>query len=71
MYDTRGAIDIDPKNKSEPIRQCVMCFLPIGEYYNCSLVECNKKFIACSDCLDKLENCCSKLCKNQFNKVKL
>jgi len=68
VFDTRGAIDIDPGNQSEPISQCVQCFLPCAEYYNCSLVECDKKFIACSECLGKLDNCCSKKCRNVFQK---
>jgi len=64
VFDTRGAIDIDPNNEQEPITQCVQCRLPCDKIHNCSHLECDKRFISCDKCLDQLEHCCSKKCRN-------
>jgi len=68
VFDTRGAIDIDPKNNLEPITPCIICKLPSAEYYNCNYVKCDERFIACADCVKKFENCCSKKCRSEFAK---
>ncbi|MDD9952868.1 MAG: rhodanese-related sulfurtransferase [Candidatus Woesearchaeota archaeon] len=63
VFDSRGAIDIDPSKESEHITQCTMCNLPCSKYHNCALVDCDKMFIACEKCTNTLEHCCSKLCR--------
>ena len=71
VFDTRGAIDIDPKKKSEPITQCALCHLPSGELHQCSYVKCDRFFTACDNCLEVLEGCCSKRCRNNNSRIKI
>jgi len=66
VFDTRGAVDIDPNSQSEPITQCVLCNLPNAELHNCSLTSCDKWFVACEGCLKVLNGCCSKGCRNSM-----
>jgi len=67
VFDQRGAIDIDPLNQSKLISQCILCNLPSAEYHNCKLTSCDKRFLACKDCLKTLKKCCSKNCRNLLN----
>jgi UPF0176 protein len=72
VFDTRGAIDIDPNAQSEPITQCVLCNIPNADLHNCELTSCDKWFTACDDCIKFLEGCCSKKCRNDLqSKTKL
>ncbi len=70
MFDTRGAIDIDPKNHAELVSQCTLCNIPSADYHNCAVVECDERFIACEKCIKVLDGCCSKNCRNS-NKRKI
>lgn len=69
VFDTRGAIDIDPKNQSEPISQCNLCHMPSADYHNCSVVTCDKRFIACDNCLKTLHGCCCKDCRSKKEQI--
>ena len=71
VFDTRGAVDIDPNKKSEPITQCVLCHLPSGNLHQCSYVKCDKFFTACDKCLEILNGCCGKNCRNHMAKESL
>ena len=64
VFDTRGAVDIDPKKQNKPITQCSLCNIPCDKYHNCVNVRCDKRFIACDKCLETLNECCSKNCRN-------
>ncbi|MEK6948695.1 MAG: rhodanese-like domain-containing protein [Nanoarchaeota archaeon] len=66
VFDTRGAIDIDPNSQSEPITQCVLCHLPNAELHNCALTACDRFFTACNECLEILKGCCSKRCRGEL-----
>ena len=68
VFDTRGAIDIDPNSQSEPITQCVLCHLPNSDIHNCALTTCDRFFTACRDCFNVLEGCCSKRCRGELLK---
>ena len=68
VFDTRGAIEIDPNSRSEPISQCVLCSLPCSDLHNCHLETCDKFFVACKDCMKILNDCCSKRCRNTFER---
>jgi len=63
VFDTRGAIEIS-NDQVEIISQCTLCNIPSTDFYNCALVSCDKRFIACNSCLKTLKNCCSKNCRN-------
>ncbi len=65
VFDTRGAIDIDPKEQTKPLTQCVLCNIPCDIYYNCAYTKCDERFIACETCVKTLNYCCSKACRNQ------
>jgi len=64
VFDTRGAVDIDPKKQSKPITQCELCNIPEDTYHNCANVKCDRRFIACEKCFKILNACCSKACRN-------
>ena len=68
VFDTRGAIDIDPNSQSEPITQCVLCHLPNSDIHNCALTTCDRFFTACRDCFNVLKGCCSKRCRGELLK---
>ena len=67
VFDTRGAIDIDPNSQSEPITQCVLCHLPNAELHNCALTTCDRFFTACNECFKILKGCCSKRCRGELS----
>jgi len=71
VFDTRGAVDIDPNSQSEPITQCVLCNLPNANLHNCALTSCDRFFTACENCLEVLEGCCSKRCRGELSKITL
>lgn len=66
VFDTRGAVPLDPKKQNKPITQCVLCKLPEDKYYNCANSKCDKRFIACEKCFEVLNSCCSKKCRNDI-----
>jgi len=66
VFDTRGAVDIDPNSQSEPITQCVLCNLPNADLYNCVLTTCDRFFTACEDCFKVLKGCCSRRCRGEM-----
>jgi UPF0176 protein len=68
VFDTRGAIAIDPEKQAEPITQCETCYLPADTYRNCSLVTCDHRHIHCDECSIRLGGCCSKQCKNHYER---
>ena len=68
VFDTRGAIDLDPKKNTSPITQCALCNIPESKLYNCSKVTCDKRFVACDNCIKTLNYCCSKMCRNETKK---
>lgn len=41
---------------------CLICATSEDEYTNCLHARCNKHFIACAQCLQKLQNTCSPVC---------
>jgi UPF0176 protein len=62
MFDSRLAIDIDPEDPSKPITECISCGTKSADYHHCKNEECDKLFIACSDCFEKHEGKCSEQC---------
>jgi len=64
VFDKRVAINLDPEQEAKPIARCELCNIPADNYYNCRRIECDKRFITCDECLENIENCCSKHCRN-------
>ena len=71
VFDTRGAVNIDPEKQSEPITQCEMCRLPCDAYHNCRITSCDRRFIACEACIKILNGCCSKNCRHHADPLML
>jgi len=69
VFDTRGAIEINPHDQSKVISQCTLCHIPSYDYYNCALTSCDKRFIACKGCKKTLKDCCSKNCRNDLDRL--
>ena len=63
VFDSRLSVNSGKKNKE--ITKCELCHAPCGEYANCSNVKCDKMFICCGSCKEKMQKACSKKCKNQ------
>jgi len=61
VFDRRGAIKVTGELINNT--QCNLCFIPTKGLNKC--VNCDKEFIACSDCIKILNNCCSKFCRNK------
>jgi predicted sulfurtransferase len=59
VFDGRIAVQIT----DDVLTKCDICQTKCDDYTNCSNAECNKKFIACGQCIITLENCCSKECQ--------
>jgi len=60
VFDDRISINIDDKVLSN----CDICGEECSEYRNCINKHCNKLFIGCDSCMEKLENSCSEECYN-------
>ncbi|HEB41761.1 MAG TPA: rhodanese-related sulfurtransferase [Candidatus Dependentiae bacterium] len=67
VFDNR----ISLKVTDEILGSCLLCRTPGDNYTNCLNAACNKHFICCNPCLDRLDNTCSTACYNlvEQNKV--
>lgn len=63
VFDTRGAVEIDPQKQQDNYSQCRICFVPEDKCHRCP--ECGEEFIMCDECTKLIENCCSKFCRNK------
>ncbi|MAG47826.1 hypothetical protein CL617_04425 [archaeon] len=70
VFDHRGAVSI---NEEEPklISQCAICHIPSDNQENCAKVECDKFFVVCEKCYAKFDNCCSRRCKNEIQRIEI
>lgn len=68
VFDRRVAVKIN----DDVLSNCDLCNTPCDEYTNCINASCNAHYIACSDCMENYNNCCSPACKKLVdeNKVK-
>lgn len=46
----------------KPISSCALCLKPCAEYTNCFNLDCDKLFVSCASCREKMHNTCSKDC---------
>jgi len=65
VFDER--LSIPSGKNSGTISVCEMCHVPCGEYIRCMNTICDKLVIMCSECKEKMNNACSKACKNKLN----
>ncbi len=58
VFDGRTAVKIT----DDVLGSCSICHNAWDEYTNCLRAACNRHYIGCSDCIQKLENTCSIAC---------
>lgn len=58
VFDGRVTVRIN----DDVIGNCEVCGIANDDITNCVNVLCNKQYLACPDCLNKLENTCSAKC---------
>ncbi len=49
------------------IAQCHQCGKPCDTHENCANEACHLLFIQCTECAEKMDNCCSDACKDTYN----
>ena len=63
VFDDRLAVPLVEKSEALPISSCHFCAVPSDVYYNCANMDCNEMFLSCPSCAEKLNGCCSEVCK--------
>jgi UPF0176 protein len=63
VFDNRVAIDINKTENAVVVGKCTVCGAANDTYRNCSYAECNKLFLACDSCWEKIEYTCSEYCR--------
>ena len=58
VFDDRLVSDV-----ADPVTECQFCGTKCEKYTNCHNLDCDKLFIACEECLEKMNNTCSSNCK--------
>lgn len=58
VFDGRIAVKVN----DDILSSCDICSIPYNDYTNCLNAECNKQYIACNPCIEKLSNTCGKEC---------
>jgi len=58
VFDGRIAVKVN----DDVLGSCYVCNTSCDEYTNCINATCNKHYIGCEACLQKLNNCCSQTC---------
>lgn len=61
VFDDRLSVPID-EEPGEVISHCRHCKASSDVYYNCANMDCNELFLACPQCAEKLQGCCSDSC---------
>lgn len=63
VFDDRMVTPIS--NEVTPIiSSCHTCGKESDHYYNCANMDCNKLFLSCDECLEKLMGCCKSTCSD-------
>ena len=67
VFDGRITVKVN----DDIISTCDVCNTSCDEFINCSNAQCNKHFVCCKVCIQKLNNTCSATCQNlvRDNKV--
>lgn len=59
VFDGRISVRVN----DDILASCTICSIPCDDYHNCLNALCNDHFIACTSCIEKLGNTCSKECQ--------
>ncbi len=49
---------------NNPISECKICNEKTDEITNCHNIDCDKLFVCCTSCQEKMNSCCNEECKN-------
>jgi UPF0176 protein len=60
VFDARISVRIN----DDVLGSCAICKTACDDYYNCLNAFCNKHFISCTPCIEKLNKTCSEQCQN-------
>lgn len=63
VFDNRVTVRIN----NDVLTDCDICKNPCDEYTNCINSLCNKHFISCETCIERLNNCCSETCSQKIS----
>ncbi|GMU19080.1 MAG: hypothetical protein AMXMBFR12_02720 [Candidatus Babeliales bacterium] len=63
VFDGRVAVKVT----DDVLGTCYVCAHPWDEYTNCLRADCNRHYIGCTDCIQKLHNTCSTECDELVN----
>lgn len=66
VFDKRMFQDLN--SDSKPLTNCEICNSPSDLNRNCRNVNCDKLFISCVKCQEKLNGCCSEECYEELQK---
>ncbi|MCH1430516.1 MAG: rhodanese-related sulfurtransferase [Chlamydiales bacterium] len=67
VFDDRLSVGVN-EDDEDVISTCEFCSTKSDRYYNCANMECNKLFLACPSCLEKVEGCCCQECGHSDKK---
>lgn len=62
VFDNRVAVPVNTSENAKIVGNCLHCNTTIDIYRNCDNKYCNKLFIACNSCNEKMKNTCSPEC---------
>lgn len=64
VFDDRLSVPIS-NDEHELISHCHFCEVKTDAYYNCANMDCNALFLACPECAEKQQGCCSEQCMKE------
>lgn len=67
VFDDRLSVPISDQ-EAPVIGKCNTCEAPSESYYNCANIDCNKLFLCCPSCVQKLKGCCQESCMTATRK---
>lgn len=64
VFDARLTVKVN----DDILSTCDICAISCDDYNNCRNAKCNKHFICCANCIEKLANACSPECLDLLNR---
>lgn len=70
VFDDRIAVPVNTRPDAPIIGNCLHCSISSDSYRNCANKWCNKLFLACDSCNEKMNNTCSQECTEKIRDAK-
>ncbi len=64
VFDDRLAVPVDTSENAKIIGSCYVCSCTCDTYRNCANKFCNRLYIGCENCVEKLDNTCCEDCQH-------